>query len=88
MDDKKPIKTIFSIEAISIISDTEDNTQGEAAIGYEYKLDTSLPELTFAVAGFLKAMDEDEDLKQTVAEGQTVGDTFITLLQQYYAMKE
>jgi hypothetical protein len=88
MDDKKPIKTIFSVEAVSIISDTADNKQGEAVVGYEYNLDTSLPELTFALAGFLKAMDEDEDMKQTVSDGQAVGSTFITLLQQYYDMKE
>ena len=87
MDDKKLIKTMFSIDVMSIVSDTEDETKGEAQTGYNYTLDSSLPELTYALAGFLKSMDADEDIRNSagIAEGsKSIGSAFIALLQSYY----
>lgn len=88
MDDKQTIKAIFTVNAVTIISDTADEKTGEASIGYNYSLDTSLPELAFAVSGFLKAIDADEDMSKVVEGSRTVGDAFITLLQQYYSTSE
>lgn len=84
MDDTKKIKTLFSIETTSIVSDTADEKTGEASIGYNYALDTSLPELIYALAGFLKAIDTDDDIKATFSGTSPVGEAFIALLQQYY----
>jgi len=88
MEDKKKIKTIFSIDANTIISDTEDNTKGEASVGYQYDLNTSIPELAFSIAGFLKALDSEPDIKETFEGDGKVGLAFITLLQQYYSTAE
>ncbi len=89
MEDTKKIKTIFAIDATSIIADTEDDTTGEASTGYSYKLDTSMPELAFSIAGFLKAIDGDEDLKVMMAvESGTIGEAFIALIQAYYTHPE
>ena len=75
---------MFSVSVASVISDTEDETKGEAQTSYEYALDTSLPELAYSIAGFLKMVDADPDIKQTLAGTTSVGDAFITLLQQNY----
>jgi len=89
MDDTKKIKTIFAIEVVSVIEDTADETKGEASTGYQYALDSSLPELAFAVSGFLKAIDGDEDLKVAMkVEDGTIGNAFIQLLQLYYDQPE
>ncbi len=90
MDDSKKIKTLFNINAVSIISETENEEIGEATNGYEYGLDTSIPELAYALAGFLKAIDKDPDITEAamLAKGATIGDNFITLLHQYYTAKE
>lgn len=88
MEDKKVIKKIFEIEVTSVIEDTDDEKKGEATIGYAYSVDTSLPELAFSVAGFLKAMDRDEEMQKQVEAGQTVGGAFITILEAYYNNKE
>jgi len=87
MEDTKKIKTIFEVSVSSIISDTDDPKVGEANTGYTYDLNTSLPELAYTIAGFLKQLDLDEDISKTV-EGTTVGEAFITLLNQYYISKE
>jgi len=84
MEDQKVIKCLFKVDAISTIEDTEDEKEGEASIGYKYHLDTSLPELAYGLAGFLKAIDTDEDIKKTVDAITTVGEAFIALLQLYY----
>lgn len=88
MDDTRDIKTIFSVNAVSIISDTNNETEGEASVGYEYKLDTSLPELAFALAGFLKAMENDADIKIAIDAKNSVGEAFIDLIHLYYTKVE
>jgi hypothetical protein len=88
MEDTKKIKTIFSIDATSIISDTKDDTVGEASTGYSYVFDTSLPEFAFAIAGLLKTLDTDEDVKQMTETNTTVGAAFIELVTLYYNRKE
>jgi len=87
MEDKKEIKVIFSVHAVSIIADTDDEKEGEASVGYEYKLNTSFPELAFALAGFLKAVEDDHDIKDAmqVAKDRTISEAFISLVQAYYA---
>ena len=88
MDDTKVIKTIFGIDAISIIADTADDKVGEASTGYEYHLNTSLPELAFAFAGFLKAMESDPDIKEAIKAKGSVAEAFLNLVQLYYTKAE
>jgi hypothetical protein len=88
MDDTKKIKTMFLVDVISIISDTTDESQGEASTGYEYRFDASLPELAYALGGFLKQLDADEDIRATMAGNEAPGDAFITLLKSYYDMQD
>jgi len=88
MDDSKKIKNIFAIDATSIISDTEDDKTGEASVGYNYNLNTSLPELAFSLAGFLKVIDKDESVSKTIDGERSVGAAFISLLQAYYDRNE
>ena len=88
MEDKKDIKVVFSITAQSIVEDTEDKDKGEASTGYEYKLDTSLPELAFSIAQFLKIIDNDKDMQTSVANNGPVGLAVLTLIEQYYKTKE
>lgn len=88
MDDKKKLKTLFSVDVQTIISDTEDKEVGEAQTGYSYNLDGSIPEIAYALAGFLKALDEDEDVKASLNTDGSVGSAFITLLNQYYITLE
>lgn len=88
MDDAKKIKTLFSIDAMSIISDTEDEKVGEAQVGYAYALNGGFPELALAIAGFLKEIDKDEDIKNALASGNKVGEAFLTLIGQYYNVPE
>ena len=85
MEDVKDIKVMFTVTVTSVISDTEDDTKGEAATAYKYMLDTSLPELAYAMAGFLKLVDDDPDIKKNL-EGvdRSVGAAFIMLLQSNY----
>ena len=84
MDDVKDIKVMFTVTVTSVISDTEDETKGEAATAYKYMLDTSLPELAYAMAGFLRLVDDDPDIKKTLDIDRSVGAAFITLLQSNY----
>lgn len=88
MDDSKKIKNIFTIDATSIISDTADDKTGEASVGYQYNLDTSLPELAYSLAGFLKVIDKDESVSKTLEGERSVGAAFISLLQAYYDRKD
>ena len=88
MEDTKKIKTIFSIDAMSIVADTEDEATGEASTGYQYTFNSSLPELAFALAGFLKVAEEDADIKTTLGAGSNLGDAFINLVKLYYDKAE
>lgn len=88
MDDTKVIKTIFKAETVSVVSDTKDEATGEAAVGYQFGLDTSIPELAFALAGFLKMLDNDEDIKKTITGSRSVGSAFIALLEANYNAPE
>ncbi len=88
MENKKPIKVIFNITAVSVIEDTADETKGEASTGYEYAMDTSMPELAYSLAGFLKAIDTSDDLKAATSDGSSPGQALLTLVEQFYNMKE
>jgi hypothetical protein len=88
MDDIKVIKPIFTVNLASMISDTADETKGEAQVGYTYDLDGSLPELAYAVAGFLKMADQDPDMAKVISDGSPVGENFITLVKMYYDKKD
>jgi hypothetical protein len=85
MDENKPMKTIFSITTESIIS--SDEKEVEATVGYKYTINSSFPELAYAMAGLLKEVDKDGDLKE-LAGGETpagkLGERFIELLHTYY----
>jgi len=88
MKNTRNIKTIFTIDVVSTIESTEDTTKGEASTGYTYKLDTSFPELAFAIAGFLKVAEEDTSLTNQISDKGSLGAAFITLIETYYNTKE
>jgi hypothetical protein len=87
-EDAKKMKTIFAIELTSRVEDTANDKEGEASVGYAYKVDTSFPELAFAIAGFLKAVDKDEDVAGQVSDDRPMGEAFIAILKAYYDNKE
>lgn len=85
MEDTKTIKNLFSVDVESVISDTADEKVGEAGTKYSYNMNTSFPELAYSIAGFLKTIDADPDIKQALnVEAGTVGDVFINLIKLYY----
>lgn len=88
MEDKRDIKVVFSITAQTIVEDTKDKDKGEASTGYEYKINTSLPELAFSIAQFLKIIDSNKDMQAGVANNGPVGLAVLTLIEQYYKTKE
>jgi len=88
IDNNKRIETLFQIDSVSNISETDDPNVGEAAIGYIFAFNTSIPELAFSFAEFLKALDKDGDAVKQVDKSQfnKPGSAFIALLKQYYEL--
>jgi len=71
--------TIFAIDKVDEVNDEDKNAEFKTV--YEYNCnDISLPELAFAIAQFLKQLDEDEK----IAVNKDGGKYFLHLLSTYY----
>jgi len=88
MNDTNVVKTLLAIDVVSIISETENEDEGEANVGYQFKLNGSLPEIAHSIAIFLKMVDEQVDMKEAVNTDQPIGKALLELIENYYNTNE